>query len=67
MPYAPIDREKTTNARIYDSTHGKLMKILAKRLRVWEKDPEKPKPWLADIIAELVNGLEAVKSTKETK
>lgn len=66
MPYAPIiTREPTKNTRLYDSTHGKLMKLLAKRLRYWEKNPDTPKPWIADIVAELVNGLEAVK--RETK
>ncbi len=63
MPRA-INREKTTNARIYGSTHGKLMKILATRLRYWEKNPEKPKPWLADIIEDLVNSTEAQKAPK---
>ncbi len=55
-----IQREKTEKVRLYASTHAALMKELAKRLRKWEqdykKDPDTPKPWLADIVAEKFGG-----------
>ncbi len=48
-------RPKTTSIRIYTMDHQHLLKELSKRLKAWEKSKNGEKPWIADIIKEMVS------------
>ncbi len=47
---------KATTIKVYEEAHTFLKKEIAKRVNVWEKKKEGPKPWIADIVAELIGG-----------
>lgn len=45
---------KTVTIRVYPETRDLLKKEAGKRVKMWEKNPKGPKPWIADVAQEAV-------------
>ncbi len=45
----------TVNIRVYPDERKAILKELSKRLKAWEKSKKGDKPWIADIIKEMVS------------
>ncbi len=46
---------KTVSIRVYPEFRDAILKELSKRLKAWEKSKKGDKPWIADIIKEMVS------------
>ncbi len=44
----------TVNVRVYPEERKTLLKELSKRLKAWDKSKKGDKPWICDIIKEIM-------------